>query len=108
MISFFRIECSLFVTLEFPSPKDALCQVWLKSAQWFSVSGLCRRRLLNFLDVFSHFRNYLPLKRDEGPSFKQTYIPFTQECFVPSLIEIRPVVLEKKNFKFLSCILAIS
>ena len=29
--------------LEFPSPKDALCQVWLKLAQWFR-----RRRFLNF------------------------------------------------------------
>ena len=100
MISFLRIEWSLFVTLEFPSPKDALCQVWLKLAQWFSGSGLCRRRLLNFVDVFSLFRNYLLLKRDVGPSFEQTYIPFTQECYVPSLIEIHPVVL-KKNFKFL-------
>ena len=29
--------------LEFPSPKDALCQDWLKLAQWF-----WRRRFLNF------------------------------------------------------------
>ena len=31
-----------------------------------------------------------------GPSFEQTWIPFTQGCFVPSLVEIGPVVLEKK------------
>ena len=31
-----------------------------------------------------------------GPSFEQNYISFTQECFVPSLVEIGPVVLEKK------------
>mgnify|MGYP003692099707 CR=1 FL=1 len=37
-----------------------------------------------------------------GPSFGQTWIPFTQECFVPNFIEIGPVVLEKKNFKFSS------
>ena len=30
------------------------------------------------------------------PLFHQTWIPFTQGCFVPSLIEIGPVVLEKK------------
>ena len=41
--------------LESPSPKDDLCQVWLKLAQWF-----CRRRFLNFVNVFSLFRNYLP------------------------------------------------
>ena len=44
--------------LESPSPKDALCQVWLKLAQWF-----WRRRFLNFVNVFSIFRNYLPLKK---------------------------------------------
>ena len=38
--------------LEFPSPKDAFCQVWLKLVQWF-----CRRRFLNFVNVFSLFRN---------------------------------------------------
>ena len=44
--------------LESPSPKDALCQVWLKLAQWF-----WRRRLLNFVNVFSLFHNYLPLQK---------------------------------------------
>ena len=31
-----------------------------------------------------------------GSSFDQTWIPFTQGCFVPSLVEIGLVVLEKK------------
>ena len=31
-----------------------------------------------------------------GPSFEETWIPLTQGCFVPSLVEIGPVVLEKK------------
>ena len=44
--------------LESPSPKDALYQVWLKLAQWF-----WRRRFLNFINVFSLFRNYLPLEK---------------------------------------------
>ena len=48
----------LFNKLESPSPKDALCQVWLKLAQWF-----WRRRFLNFVNVFSLFRNYLPLEK---------------------------------------------
>ena len=43
--------------LEFPSPKDALCQVWFKLAQWFW------RRFLNFVNVFSLFRNYVPLEK---------------------------------------------
>ena len=42
--------------LESPSPKDALCQVFLKLAQWFS-----RRSIYNFVNVFLVLRNYLPL-----------------------------------------------
>ena len=45
--------------LEFPSSKDALCQFWLKCAQWF-----WRRRFFNFLNVFR--RNYLPLVQGQG------------------------------------------
>ena len=44
--------------LESPSPKDALCQVWLKLAYWF-----WRRRFLKFVNLFSLFRNYLPLEK---------------------------------------------
>ena len=44
--------------LKSTSLKDALCQVWLKLAQWF-----WRRRFFNFVNVFSLFRNYLPLKK---------------------------------------------
>ena len=44
--------------LESPSPKDALCQVWLKLAQWF-----WRKRFFNFVNVFSLFRNYLTLEK---------------------------------------------
>ena len=35
-----------------------------------------------------------------GSSFDQTWITFTQECFVPSWVEIGPVVMEKKIFKY--------
>ena len=76
--------------IESPSPKDALCKVWLKLAQWF-----WRRRCFNFVNVFSLFRNYLSLKKGRGPSFDKTLIRFTQGCFVPSLVEIGPVVLER-------------
>jgi hypothetical protein len=34
------------------------------------------------------------------PSFVQFWIPFAQGCFVPSLVKIGPVVLEKKIFKW--------
>ena len=41
--------------LEFPLPKDAICQVWLKLAEWF-----WRRRFLIFMNASSLFRSYLP------------------------------------------------
>ena len=44
--------------LESPSPKDALCQVWLKLAQWF-----WRRGFYNFVNVFLLFLNCSPWKR---------------------------------------------
>ena len=36
-----------------------------------------------------------PLSKGSGPAFDQTWIFFSQECFVPSLVDIGPVVLEK-------------
>ena len=41
-------------------------------------------------------------------AFEQTWIPFTQECFVPNLVDIGPAVLKKKILKFYQCIFAIS
>ena len=41
------------IKLESPSPKDALCQVWLKLAQWFW------RRFLNFINVILLLRSSL-------------------------------------------------
>ena len=74
---------------ESPSPKNALCQVWLKLAKWF-----LRRRFSNFVNVFSLFRNYLSLEKGLA-----LYFLLTQGCFVPSLVEIISVVLEKKEKK---------
>jgi hypothetical protein len=42
--------------LDSPLPKDDLCQVWLKLAQWFW------RRFLNDPTPLLHFCNYLPLE----------------------------------------------
>ena len=49
-----------------------------------------------------------PLGKGRGPSFEQIWIPITQGCFVPSFIEIGPVVLKKKIFKVRQSILSIS
>ena len=94
------------------SPMDAFCQVWFNMAMWF-----WRWRLLNSVTEFTLFHYHLPLEKglavhlniqtrtplifldsslEKGhvPSFVQTSIPFTQECFVQSLAKIGPVVLE--------------
>ena len=41
------------------------CHVWFKLAKWF-----WRRRFLNFVNVFSPFRNYFPLDlgKEHGPT----------------------------------------
>ena len=77
----------------------ANCQVWLKLAQWF-----WRRIFLNIFNRNLLFRYYLPLEKEP----EETWIPSTQGCFVPSLVEIGPVVLEKKIFKFRQFIFTIS
>ena len=50
---------------------------------------------------FRYFVIISPLKR-AGPFIWKTWIPFTQGCFVPSLVEIGSVVLKKKIFKFVN------
>ena len=54
--------------LESPSPKDALCQIWLKLAQWFwgkfffNISSM----------YFRYFVVLSPLGKGLGPSFEET------------------------------------
>ena len=77
--------------LESPLTRDALCQDWLKLAKWF-----WRIRFLNIFNIILHFRYYLPLEKGVAIHFNKLESP-TQGCFVPSLVEIGPVVLEKKS-----------
>ena len=71
--------------LESPSPKDALCLVWLKMAQRF-----LRRRFF-FINVFLLFSNYLPLEKGRALHLKKLESPSPK-----NLVEIGPVVLEEK------------
>ena len=89
--------------VESPSLKDSLCKVWLKLALWF-----WRRRFLKFSQFIFAISQLSPLGKGQGPSFEQNWIPFTQGCFVQSLVDIGLVVQEKKIFKFRQCIFAIS
>ena len=56
--------------------------------------GLILRR--RFFITISPYIYIVSLSIRHVLSFKQTKIPFMQECFVPRLIEIGLVVLEKK------------
>ena len=56
---FFQDKIILILKLESPSPRDTLCQVWLKLAHCF-----WRRALKNFANVFSLFRYHLLLEKD--------------------------------------------
>ena len=77
--------------LEYPYSKDALCQVWLKLAQWFL------RRFLNFVIVFSFCRNYLHLEIGLALHLNTLEPLFNQGCFVSCLVEIATMVLENKS-----------
>ena len=61
---------------ESTSPKNALCQIWLNLAQWF-----LRRRYLNFVNVFSLFRNYLPLEKGAALHLNKFESPSPKDAF---------------------------
>ena len=50
---------------------------------------------INFVYVFTQFRNYLPLEKGWALHLKKSWIAFNQGFFVQSLVEIGSVVLEK-------------
>ena len=64
--------------------------IWLNLAQWFGED------FINFVNVFSVFCNYLPMEKGGNPSLEQ----ITQEHFVPHLVEIGQMALEKKISKY--------
>jgi hypothetical protein len=91
----FEEDLALYLNnLEFPLLKDNLYQVWLKVAGWF-----WRRRSLKIFSVFLLFCYYLPLEKGNPihlNNLEQFRSLSPQGWFVPNLIRIGPVVLEKK------------
>ena len=71
-----------FNNLEFPLPKHNLYQVWLHLAFWFWRRGFLKKK---FQCIFT-LSPLSPLGDGLSPSFEQTWIPFTQGWFVPSLV----------------------
>ena len=89
--------------LESPSPKDALCQVWLKLAQWF-----WRRRFLNFVNVFSQFRNNLPLEKGGALHLNKIESPSPKDALCEDWLKFAHWFWRRRFFKFCQFIFAIS
>ena len=67
-----------------PSPKGALCQVWLKLSQWF-----WSRRFFNFVKVFSlYYRNYLPLKMGRALHLNKLGSPSPKDALCQVLLKL--------------------
>ena len=62
---------------------------------WNWASGSGEEDFLIF-SITITFSLLSPLGKGRRPSFEESWIPSTQGCSVPSLVEISPVVLEKK------------
>ena len=90
--------------LESPLPKDALCQVCLKLAQWFSW----RRFFLTWVIYFVYYVIISPWTKNIALRLNKIKSTLPKNVLCPSLVDIGPVVLEKKIFKFHYCIFAIS
>ena len=85
--------------LETPSPKNALCKVWFKLAQWFWR----RRFLFNSSVYFRYFTIISPMKRAE-PFIWTNLNSLHPRMPCAKLVEISPAVLEK-IFRFCQCII---
>ena len=83
--------------LEFPSPNNALYQVWLKLAQWFWI-----RRFFNFFKVFSLFRNYLPLEKGGGLNLNKLESPSPEDALCQVWLKLAQWFWRRKFFNFVN------
>ena len=79
--------------LESPSPKDALCHVWLKLALWF-----WRRRFFNFINVFSLFLNYLRLEKGGALHLKNLESPSPKDALCQVWLKLFSGSGEEEDF----------
>ena len=58
------------------------------------------KKILKYFQFYFTISLLSPLGKERGPSFEHTLILSTQRCFVQSLVQIGPVVLEKTILKY--------
>ena len=80
--------------LKSPSPNDALCEDWLKLAQWF-----WRRGFLNFVNGFSRL-NYLPLEKDRAHHLNKLKSPSSKDAFCQVWLKLTQWLWRRRFFKF--------
>ena len=85
--------------LESPSHKDTLCQVWLKLAQWF-----WRKRFVNFVNVFSLFRNYLHLKKGGALHLNKLESPSPKDALCKVLLKLAQWFWRRRFLNFVNVI----
>ena len=82
---------------EFPSPKDALGQVWLKLAQWF-----LRKRFLKFVNIYLLFRYYLPLEKGVALHLIKHEFPSPKNALCKVWLKLAPWFLRRRFSKIVN------
>ena len=104
-------QCTFAISLLSPIRKGrgtSFEQIWITFTQGCFVSRfveigpvVLKKKMFKVCICILAISLLSPLEKEHDPSFEQIWIPITQGCFLPSLVEIGPVVLEKmKMWKF--------
>ena len=99
LLSLWELNGSSLNKINSHSPKDALCQVWLKLAQWFR-----RGRFLNFVNVFSLFRNYLHFEKVGALHLKKLEYSSLKDSLCKVWLKLAQWFWRGRFFKFIQCI----
>jgi hypothetical protein len=95
-----RVIPFIWKKLESPLPKDDLCQVWLKLAQWF-----WRRRFLNDPTPFFHFCDYLPFEEDLALYLNKLEFPLPKDNLYQVWLNLACWFWRRRFLKFFSALL---
>ena len=107
----------LFISMRNKTPPNTLTLTYLPRVnnRWPMSHFVHLRKQVKSMNTYGYIITLIKRRKNpslsiwelNGSSFEQTWIFFTQGCFVSSFVEIGTVVLEK-IFEFHQCIFAIS